>query len=64
MLGPGHALIGFPHAGSGVLGVIRSLRDFENFIQKSNTFRNASYFKYFISQNSRGKGLALVYTYQ
>ena len=64
MLGTGHALIGFPHAGSGVLGVIRSLRDFENFIRKSNTFRNSSYFKYFISQHSRGKSLAFVYTYR
>ena len=31
MLGPGHALVGVPHDGSGVIGATRSLRDFESF---------------------------------
>ena len=31
MLGPDHAQVGVPHAGSGVIGATRSLSDFESF---------------------------------
>ena len=38
MLGPGHALVGVPHAGAGVIGATCSLRDFERFFGNQKPF--------------------------
>ena len=60
MLGPGHVLVRFPHAGSGVLGVIRSLMDFENFMRKSNTSQCFLFKIFYISKLTRKRfGLGL-----
>ena len=58
ILGPDHAQVGVPHAGSGVIGATRSLRDFESFFGNEKPFAVFLILNMLsIAQNSREKGL-------